>query len=373
MASIWEQLTKWNQILMFLVKICIPHSREMMQIRRPATDCAFVACSVVGNETRKVSHTERVSTAESENKLAIHEGCPISVGKFSGQIRYLDELKDCSNCTEDHVESSIWSLEKFRYEASISQGRAAWGSFGKIFGSNFASKCVKTVWWDANGKLMVNKRHSGTVMTSASKRESYYVNRSVIGIANEKQPAPLLRSIATLSRITITETIGKRKPRKKQEWISKFHAVSKQVWTVVFITYMNHNQIWRQSFENKIRLLIREEHLVTIAKKTKILFEDVKILLQSGPFAVLGQSHLGLNSVQGRHFVLNCQNLFVSVGRKIRNKVSQDTLKVRISHDTCSNGFCFVLGFAKSCPKTARFGATHSNTTSTKANSGKGS
>ena len=42
----------------------------------------FVVCSVVGSETTEVSNTERASTEESRNKVAIHEEHPISVEKI---------------------------------------------------------------------------------------------------------------------------------------------------------------------------------------------------------------------------------------------------------------------------------------------------
>ena len=80
----------------------------------------FVACSVAGNETREVSHTEGASTEASKNKVAIHEECPISVEKVSEQIRYLDEQRQCSNWTEVKTEDSTWSSETASFELRYS-------------------------------------------------------------------------------------------------------------------------------------------------------------------------------------------------------------------------------------------------------------
>ena len=51
----------------------------------------FVAASVEDKETREVSQTQRASTDEPKNRVAMHEDCPISIGKVPEQIRNLYE------------------------------------------------------------------------------------------------------------------------------------------------------------------------------------------------------------------------------------------------------------------------------------------
>ena len=124
----------------------------MMQKRQPAKDCVlndgdvaldsrktkssdadvikqtpepeFVACSVVGGETREASYTENAPSEESKNELAVHDECPIPVGKVSEPIRYLDKTRQRSNCTELKTEGSIWSPEVAKYGASMFHMRA---------------------------------------------------------------------------------------------------------------------------------------------------------------------------------------------------------------------------------------------------------
>ena len=98
-----------------------PDADVISQMPKPK----FVARSVVGKQTRKVPDTERASTEESKNKVALHEEYPISVGKISEQIGSLDEPRQCSNCTEDKTEDSILSSEIAKYGVSMFLKRAA--------------------------------------------------------------------------------------------------------------------------------------------------------------------------------------------------------------------------------------------------------
>ena len=74
----------------------------MSQIPKPK----FVACSILGNDITDVSQTAKASIVLKKYKVAIQEECPISVGKVSKQIRYLDEPRQCSNCSADKTDDS---------------------------------------------------------------------------------------------------------------------------------------------------------------------------------------------------------------------------------------------------------------------------
>ena len=74
----------------------------MSQMPKPK----FVACSTLGNDITEVSQTAKASIVLKEYNVAIQEECPISVENVSEQIRYLDEPRQCSNCSVDKTDDS---------------------------------------------------------------------------------------------------------------------------------------------------------------------------------------------------------------------------------------------------------------------------
>ena len=72
-----------------------------------------------------MSQSEGASIEQSNNKVTIHEECPISVEEILEQIRYLDEPRQCSNWTENNTEDSTWSSEIGKHGALMFQIRAA--------------------------------------------------------------------------------------------------------------------------------------------------------------------------------------------------------------------------------------------------------
>ena len=69
----------------------------------------------------------------------MQEESPISVWKVSEQIRYIDEPKECSNCSADKTNDSKLFSDKAEYGASLFHVRDDWRSPGRGMGISFAS------------------------------------------------------------------------------------------------------------------------------------------------------------------------------------------------------------------------------------------
>ena len=151
-AGIVEHDARSDRMIICPVWICIPQARVMMQIRQPTNDLdevdvakdedsrkvksafadvisqipkpRFVACSILGKVIAVVSQTAKASMGLKKYNVAMHEGCPICVGKASEQIRYFDEPRQCSNCSSDKTDDSSLFSERAKYGASMFHVRA---------------------------------------------------------------------------------------------------------------------------------------------------------------------------------------------------------------------------------------------------------